>query len=152
MVDKTPPHQHGEKLKSEKPVLTVSTILAATSLLVSVWVGVSYWNLRDDYVGLKAEYTQRMETVKTLAEQSIILTEQLNEASTPKVRVINLLEAATNMAGANVNSPEGLEQGFLRIQKIANDYAAQGYLLIDADSVISAPENLQLNLEELNGQ
>jgi|TARA_A100001391_G_C5010896_1_gene263196 hypothetical protein len=154
MVDQKSTRQDRDKSsgKPEKPVVQFSTVLAVISLLVSVWVGVSYWNLREDYLGLRADYSARIKTVDHLAKQAVALTDQISAAQTPKLKVINFLEAATRMPDVDVNTPEGLEQGFLRMQKLAEQYAAQGYILIDSEAVISAPDIMKLSLEELNGQ
>lgn len=149
----TPQKDNGNSTgTSEKTIVSIPTAISIISLLVSAWVGLSYWNLRQDYVVLKTDYALRKETVDTLAKQSVALTEQLSAAQTPKLKVINFLEAATSLPGVDLNTEKGVEQSFRRMKQLADQYAAQGYVLLDADLVISAPKAMQLSIEELNDQ
>lgn len=145
-------NQKSPQNDDDKSVTPIATIIAAISLLISTWVGVSYWNLRNDYVALKSDYLVRVDILNELAKQAVELSDQVAAARSPKLKVINFLEIATKLPGVDVNTPEGLEQGFLKMQKLAAEYAAQGYVLIDADAVVSAPESMKLGMKELLGQ
>ncbi|WP_336107876.1 hypothetical protein [Thalassospira sp. CH_XMU1420-2] len=138
--------------KTDVYFTTFVAILAIAALGTSIFIGRSFYNLRDDYQQLKTDYANQSALIASIARKNIELSEHLVSGQTPKIKVVNFLETAAKLPGANVDTQEGLEQAFLQMQRVARAYAEEGYLLIDSEAIVATPTAMQLNLQELSGQ
>ncbi|MFX4226355.1 MAG: hypothetical protein ACFHHU_00265 [Porticoccaceae bacterium] len=143
---------HQPQGKPDTVITTIIGISAILGLCLSVFFGLNYMSFRDEFYDLKADYEQRGEVINQLATNNILLTERMASVGQPKVKVLNFLEAASKLPGANVDTQEGIEQAFLAMQSVARAYAEDGYLLIDSEAVIASPDAMRLTIEEMRGQ
>jgi cell division protein ZapA (FtsZ GTPase activity inhibitor) len=108
-------------------------LLIVVNLAVTVWVGASYLNLRDDYASTKQKIADL----------------EANIASRPPVRIVDFWATVRSLQLDDDSTPEELEDVMRNVKRATRELAEKGVLLLDRDAVVEAPATLLVPPSEL---
>lgn len=108
-------------------------LLIVVNLAVTVWIGASYLNLRDDYASTKHKIADL----------------EANIASRPPVRIVDFWATVRSLQLDDDSTPEELEDVMRNVKRATRELAEKGVLLLARDAVVEAPATLLVPPSEL---